>query len=274
MPLKGLAPRAAKLEAETGLSDLRGVSRRVRRSRSRACMQEPPAGRIGQELMATIRIVLADDTLLVRRLLAVELARQPDFAVVGEAGDGREVLDMVAALRPDVALLDLDMPIVNGIQATEKILARHPSTRVVLLTGHDDLTSIGRLAGACGCLNKGCTPQELFEAIRHAHASRGSAHPDGAPSERRLALEHLGVRAGLTAIEAAVLERLVGGDQTIGQIAAALAAERGRRVTESAVKHTTDRLMTKLRVEPRTRAALVKCVLEYEKGIHVDAAGG
>lgn len=240
----------------------------------------------GKRETVKITVLVAEDTTLVRRLLVQQLAREADIQVVGEAQDGREAVDQALRTRPDVVLMDLEMPALNGVQATQRILASSPATRIVVLTSHEDLTSVGRLAGAAECLNKGVTPSELVAAIRRVHAAAASATaaaaaaavagsaPEGggdtsagdaaAASAGLLARRAaaLAARGGLTDREGAVLEKIVATEMTQGQIARTLSQEWGQGFTESAVKHALERLMTKLRVEPRTRAALVKMALD------------
>ena len=160
--------------------------------------------------------------------------------------------------------MDLHLPNLNGIQATERIVAQCPEVRVIIVTALEELASIGRVAGAAECLDKGCTPQELVAAVRRVHAARALAGFDSSNgSEHRTAIEHLSMRANLTPREKTVLDRVVTTELTTQQIASALSAETGEKVTNSAVKHTLQRVMNKLGIEPRTRAALVKRVLEH-----------
>jgi DNA-binding NarL/FixJ family response regulator len=216
--------------------------------------------------MDRIKILIADDTTLMRRLLAQQMAREPNIEVVGEAEDGREAVELTLRCRPDVVLMDLNMPHLNGIQAMERIRAQQPYTKVILLTAHEDLASLGRFSGAADCLDKGCTPQELVGAIRRAHAT---ATPDpaeaGGGNDHHASIERLAVRAGFSEREKIVVQRMVSTEMTMNQVARALSAELKTEVTESSVKHALERAMIKLKIEPRTRAALVKYVLEFGK---------
>jgi DNA-binding NarL/FixJ family response regulator len=214
--------------------------------------------------MAPIRILVAEDQRLMRRLLTTQLSLEPDCTIVGEAVDGREAVQLALKERPDVVLMDLHLPHLNGIQATERIVSQCPDVRVIMVTALEELASIGRVAGAAECLDKSCTPQELIAAVRRVHAARALASFDASNgSDHRPAIEHLSMRASLTPREKTVLERVVTTELTTQQIAAALSRETGEKVTNSAVKHTLQRVMNKLGIEPRTRAALVKRVLEY-----------
>ncbi len=122
-----------------------------------------------------IRVLLVDDQQLVRRGFRMVLDAEDGLAVVGEAGDGREAVEAVRALRPDVVLMDVRMPGMDGIRATELITAMQPGCRVIVLTTFDlDEYAFGGLqAGASGFLLKDARPSELVDAIRAVH--RGDA---------------------------------------------------------------------------------------------------
>jgi DNA-binding NarL/FixJ family response regulator len=215
--------------------------------------------------MSDISILIADDTTLMRRLLAQQLNQVADFSVVGEAEDGRAAVEMALRLRPDVIVMDLDMPHLNGIQAVERILGQYPHISVVLLTAHSGLAPIGRFSGVSECLVKDCTPEQLVAAIRRARAARALKKASQADENGyHAAVALLAMRAGLTDRERAVFEKALNTELTIEQIAAVLSEHATARVTLSSVKHALDRAITKLRIEPRTRAALVKHVLEFD----------
>ena len=215
--------------------------------------------------MLQTNILVADDTTLIRYMLAEQLNNVPDFHVVGTAEDGREAVDMALKMRPDVVVMDLDMPRLNGIFATERIVARHPHIRVIFLTAHCHLGTIGKFSGAFECLTKSCTPQELVAAIRRASRFEARQEPE---TERaithRAALERVAQRASLTPKEHRALEKMVTTEMTAEQIARALSQELQQEITVSSVKHAIERAAVKLRVEPRTRSALVKYVLDFD----------
>jgi DNA-binding NarL/FixJ family response regulator len=121
----------------------------------------------GAERMA-IRIVLVDDHPIVREGLAAVLATQPDFEIVGQANDGTEAIDIVSALRPDIVVLDLAMPHMDGVQALRMMRAEHPELKTLVFTASEtDDRIIGAVqAGAQGYLLKGAPRDELFSAIR------------------------------------------------------------------------------------------------------------
>jgi DNA-binding NarL/FixJ family response regulator len=212
--------------------------------------------------MSAIQILIADDETMLRRLLQRRLSSEVDFRVVGEAENGKQAVELALKLRPDVVVMDLNMPLISGAQATERISSELPSTRVIILTSLGDLASMARYVGASEYLDKGCTPEELVAAIRRVHSEREVRESTGASDDHVNEVELLATRAALTDYEKAVLQKVVSTDLTVHQIATALSREESKPVTDSSVKHALDRVMTKLRVEPRTRAAIVKRVLE------------
>ena len=115
-----------------------------------------------------ITLVLADDEPNVRRALRMRLELEPDIVVTGEAGDGFAVLDVVEDVRPDVVVMDVAMPRLDGIAAAERIRTVAPATRVVVLTLHDDPATMSRAhaAGAAGFVGKHQPPEALIDAIR------------------------------------------------------------------------------------------------------------
>ncbi len=116
----------------------------------------------------TIRIILADDHSLVREALRVTLEREPDFAVVGEAANGRAVLKLVRELNPDVVVLDVAMPVLNGIEAAARIHARHRQVKILALSAHADKHYVLEMldSGAAGYVTKSAAGLELVVAIR------------------------------------------------------------------------------------------------------------
>jgi NarL family two-component system response regulator LiaR len=216
--------------------------------------------------MPRIRVLIAEDETMMRLLLERRISNEPDCEVVGTAENGREAMDLALKLRPDVVVMDLNMPVLNGAQAAERIRSQHPHIRIVLLTALDELASIGRAVGATECLNKRCTPEQLVSSIRRAYeAGTHAAAEEPSAGQHADAIARLSLRYGLTERESAVVQKVVTTEHTIQQIASVLSKELSESVTVPAVKHALDRAMNKLGVEPRTRAALVKRVLEAER---------
>lgn len=118
----------------------------------------------------TIKIVIADDHLIIRQGLRLILETEPDFDLVGEAGDGAEALEVCARTHPQIVLMDLRMPGMDGLTAIEKLRSEQPEVAVVILTtfNEDDLMLRGLQAGARGYLLKDTTREALFNAIRAA----------------------------------------------------------------------------------------------------------
>ncbi len=118
--------------------------------------------------MAQIRIILADDHTIIRSGLRLLLEQQTDFKVVGEAGDGREAVALVAQHHPDIAILDIGMPELNGIEATRQIATESPSTHVVILSMHSDEGYVLRAlkAGARAYILKNSAEADLIRAVR------------------------------------------------------------------------------------------------------------
>lgn len=130
-------------------------------------------------MMDKIRILLADDHVLVRQGTRELLEKEEDMEVVAEAGDGEEAVRLAASRRPDVVIMDISMPKLNGIEATRQIKARHPATAVLVLTAYDDEQYIFALleAGAAGYLLKDVQASELIKAVRSVHAGESVLHP-------------------------------------------------------------------------------------------------
>ncbi|MBC7263094.1 MAG: response regulator transcription factor [Chloroflexi bacterium] len=126
-----------------------------------------------------IRILLADDHVVVREGTREILERHDDLEVVGEAGDGQEAIQLAAQLRPDVALIDISMPNVSGIEATRRIKEQCPNTAVLVLTAYDDDAYVFAIleAGAAGYLLKNARSREVVEAVRAVHAGESVLHP-------------------------------------------------------------------------------------------------
>ncbi len=129
--------------------------------------------------MDKIRIVVADDHAVVRQGICYLLGREPDLEVVGEAGDGETAIKIIDQLRPDVAVIDIAMPKLNGIEVTRQVKPRCPSMAVLILTAYDDDEYIAALleAGAAGYLLKGADSRQVVEAVRAVHAGESVLDP-------------------------------------------------------------------------------------------------
>ncbi len=205
----------------------------------------------------TISVLLVDDEPLIRSGLRAIIDAEPDLAVVGEADDGAAVTPLVRRLHPDVVLMDVRMPIVDGIEATRRLLANvDDPPRVVVLTTfeNDDYVLDALHAGAAGFLLKRARPDDLVRAVRLVASAESLLFPGAirqlvtrsqARHERPRAL----AEAGLTEREADVL-RLIAQGLSNGEIAARLT------VSLETVKTHVARVLAKLDARDRTQAAI------------------
>ena len=131
----------------------------------------------GREPM--IRVLLVDDHTILREGVRALLAGEPEIVVVGEAGDGQEALEKVETLTPDVVLMDMVMPRMNGLEATGHIKRRHPEVKVLILSMYDDDEYVQQViqAGASGYLLKGTAADDLILAIREVQAGSSFLNP-------------------------------------------------------------------------------------------------
>jgi DNA-binding NarL/FixJ family response regulator len=201
-----------------------------------------------------ITIVIADDHPVVREGLAAILATQPDFAVVGEAADGAELLRLAAERRPAVALVDLAMPELDGATAIARLREAAPETRALVLTAFDsDERIIGAIeAGARGYLLKGAPRAEIFAAVRLV--AEGGSLLQPLVAARLVARVARPAAPALTARELEVL-RLVAQGRANKEIAAALG------VTERTVKFHLSAIMGRLGAANRTEAVALAAQL-------------
>jgi NarL family two-component system response regulator LiaR len=205
-------------------------------------------------MTSSIRVLVADDHAIVRKGIRALLATEPDIEVVGEAENGREAVTEVEKLRPDVILMDLVMPEMDGIEAICRITARQPEARILVLTSFaaDDKVFPAIKAGALGYLLKDSSPEELVQAIHQVYRGESSLHPTIArkllqelsrPSERPPTPEPLTER------EVEVL-RLVARGQSNQEIADQLV------ISEATVRTHVSNILSKLQLASRTQAAL------------------
>ncbi|MDO8106838.1 response regulator transcription factor [Isoptericola sp. b441] len=218
----------------------------------------------------TTRVLLVDDQALMRMGFAMVLDAQDDLEVVGEAADGATALAQVVALRPDVVLMDVRMPGMNGIEATARITAEHPEVRVLVLTTFDlDEYAFGALrAGASGFLLKDAEPGALAEAIRTVASGEAVVAPRVTRRMLELFAPHLPVRA--EAGDAGTDPRLA--DLTPREVEVLRAVARGLSnaeiatelvLSEATVKTHVGRVLAKLGVRDRVQAVIVA----YETGL-------
>lgn len=211
-----------------------------------------------------IRVVLADDEPVVRFGVQAVLATAGDIEVVAEAENGREAVDLVARHRPDVAVLDIRMPVVDGLDAAGRIRERHPDTKTLVLTTFADEAYISRALGegAAGFVLKTGDPQEIIAGVRAV--ATGAAYLSPLVAKRvvdQLSRAHPRPHAtqrieGLTARERQVLG-LVGAGLSNAEIAARL------HVVEGTVKVYVSTILRRLNVRNRVQAAIIA----HESGI-------
>lgn len=207
-----------------------------------------------------IKILLVDDHQIVLKGISFFLTMQPDFELVGEAHNGQEAVEKAAELNPDIILMDLNMPIMDGIEASTLIAKQNPEIKVLVLTSFSDRSHIvpALQSGAIGYMLKDVEPDQLAEAIRSAYKGNIQLHPDiasallaevapeNAPSKELPTRELIEL---LTPRELEVLQELTKG-MSNKDIA------RNLTVAEKTVKTHVSSILSKLNMTDRTQAAL------------------
>jgi len=215
-------------------------------------------------MTASLRVLVVDDQRIVREGLATILDLLPDVSVVGTASNGAEALELVARCRPDVVLLDLHMPVLDGVAATRRIVTEHPSTAVLILTtfGEDDDALEALRAGARGVLTKDAGHEDISRALHQAASGHmtlaaalqarllAAAAPPDVPERTQLP-------DGLTPREADVLG-LIGAGFSNREIAQRLV------VSEATVKTHINHLFAK--IDARDRAAAINYAARHRLG--------
>jgi DNA-binding NarL/FixJ family response regulator len=197
--------------------------------------------------MNPIRILAVDDHPLFREGIAAILEGQPDMWLVGEASDGREAIQQFRAHHPDVILMDLQMPEINGLDATIAICGEDPSARIIVLTTYMGDVQVMRAlrAGARAYLLKNLLHKELLDTIRAVYAGKKTISPEVSYELAQHATDD-----ALTPAEIEVL-RLIAGGNANKEIAAQLS------LTEETVKGRVRNILSKLGANDRTHAAMI-----------------
>ena len=218
-----------------------------------------------------VRVVVADDQQIVRDGFAALLASQPDLSVVGTAGDGAEAVRVCRETRPDVVLMDIRMPVLDGIEATRRLADQGPRVLILTTFALDEYVYRALRAGASGFLLKDVTAERLFDAVRVVAAGDALLAP---AVTRRLITQFAAHRPAPAAdpAETAALALLTPREtQVLRQVAEGLSnQEIADRlvVTEQTVKTHVSRMLAKLGLRDRTQAV----VLAYESGLVVPRA--
>jgi DNA-binding NarL/FixJ family response regulator len=199
------------------------------------------------ERSAQIRILAVDDHILVREGIAVLLSAEPDMALVAEASNGREAIQQFRTHRPDITLMDLQMPEMNGLDAIISIRGEFPEAKIIVLTTYKGDVQILRAlkAGARGYLLKNTIHSELLDIIRAVHAGKRALSPEASYEIAEHATDD-----ALTPAEINVL-RLIAAGNANKQIADQLS------ITEETVKGRVKNILSKLGANDRTQAAMI-----------------
>ncbi|MHC0036854.1 response regulator [Pseudoneobacillus sp. C159] len=203
----------------------------------------------------TIKILIADDHHVVRRGLVFFLKTQKDLEVIGEAKNGQEAVELTKTLNPDIVLMDLDMPVMDGIEATKQIKTAQPEMKIMILTSFSDQDHVipAIEAGASGYQLKDIEPDELVRSIKRILAGENQLHPKATTHLlSHLANKNRDVKSltdDLTKRELEVLLEIAKGKSN-KEIASSLF------ITEKTVKTHVSNVLAKLELQDRTQAAL------------------
>ena len=232
-------------------------------SRRETCRDNNNTGklRILSTSTTDIRLLIAEDQQLIRRAFAAILSLEPDITVVGQAADGAEAIEMVRKFRPDIVLMDLQMPRLNGVQATRRIVQEFPGTQIVVLTTFDtdELVFEALGAGAQAYLLKDATEADILDTIRAVKRGESRLSPN---ISRKVLEEFRRARPSEpdTLAGNASDESLTDREE---EILALIAQGRSNRdiadkifLAEGTVKNYVSRIMEKLNVQSRTELAV------------------
>ena len=194
-----------------------------------------------------IRVLAADDHQLIRQGIAGLIADEPSIVLIAEAANGREAVDQFRRHRPDVTLMDLQMPVMNGIEAMTAIRAEFPDARIIVLTTYTGDVQVLRAlkAGASGYLLKSTLVNEMLAAVRAVHAGRKALS-----AEISVGLATRPAQEALSPLEVRIL-RLIANGHTNKEIGAALS------MSEDSIKTQVRSILLKLGTDDRTHAAVI-----------------
>jgi DNA-binding NarL/FixJ family response regulator len=204
-----------------------------------------------------MKVIICDDQTIVRDGLAMMLKLEPDIEVVGTAEDGAAAVEMVEKAKPDLVLMDLKMPMMNGVEATRRIRTRHPEIKVLVLTTYDDDEWVfdAIRAGACGYLLKDTSREEVVRAVKGTAAGKTFVDPSIAGKVLRQAA---GQQTQATSL---ITEKLTEREiEVLRLIAAGLSnADISEQLflSEGTVRNHVSAILSKLDVADRTRAAVI-----------------
>jgi DNA-binding NarL/FixJ family response regulator len=212
--------------------------------------------------MNKIRVLLADDQDIIRTGLTIILNHQADIDVIGQAADGLEAVELAKSLQPDVILMDIKMPRLNGIQATRQIVAALPKTQIIILTTYDtdDWVFDGIRAGAIGYLLKDTSGDNLAEAVRGALRGESQIDPTVARKVLREFQQLTTNRFAPPPMTEEPLERLTDREEEVIKLLAAGLANKEiaqqLSLSEGTVKNHISAILAKLHANDRTQAVL------------------
>ena len=209
--------------------------------------------------MPRIRVLIADDQEVIRTGLTIILNHQPDLEVIGQAANGEQAVALAQSLEPDVILMDIKMPRLNGIQATRQICAAHPKTQIIILTTYDtdDWVFDGIRAGAIGYLLKDTAGDQLAEAVRGA--LRGESQIDPAVA-RKVLREFQRIGPKRQVADEPLLEQLTEREEDVLKLMADGLSNRDiaerLSLSEGTVKNHVSVILDKLHANDRTQAVI------------------